>query len=88
MMQHIEAIYENGLLRPLGPLALPDLARVQLDVRPAATEPLSPVTAEELAAQQAAHAALTASLADLPVTNPTDGWDGSRADEILYEWKK
>jgi predicted DNA-binding antitoxin AbrB/MazE fold protein len=88
MTQHVEAIYENGLLRPLEPLALPELARVQLDVRPVDSETLPPVTAEELVAQHAAHAALADSLSELPVTNPKDGWDSSRADEILYGWKK
>jgi predicted DNA-binding antitoxin AbrB/MazE fold protein len=88
MTQHIEAIYENGLLRPLEPLALPEHARVRLDVRPVDSAALAPVTDEELSAQQAAHAALTESLSQLPVANPHDGWDSSRADEILYGWKK
>jgi predicted DNA-binding antitoxin AbrB/MazE fold protein len=88
MSQHFEAIYENGLLRPLEPLALPDLARVELEVRAVLPETLPPVMADELAAQEAAHAALTRSLAELPDNNPADGWDSSRVDEILYGWKK
>jgi predicted DNA-binding antitoxin AbrB/MazE fold protein len=32
MTKTVEAIYENGLLRPLSPLALPEHARVRLVV--------------------------------------------------------
>ena len=32
MTQQLEAIYENGVLRPLGPLALSELQRVQIIV--------------------------------------------------------
>ena len=32
MVQHLEAIYENGVLRPLGRLALAESQRVQLIV--------------------------------------------------------
>jgi predicted DNA-binding antitoxin AbrB/MazE fold protein len=32
MRINIEAVYENGLLRPLSPLALPEHARVRLTV--------------------------------------------------------
>ena len=32
MVQHIEAIYENGVLKPLTPLAAPEHARLQIDV--------------------------------------------------------
>ena len=34
MSQTITAVYENGVLRPLTPLALPEHAQVELDVRP------------------------------------------------------
>ncbi len=33
MTQHIQAIYENGLLRPLQPLDLPENKVVEIDVR-------------------------------------------------------
>lgn len=33
MSQHIQAIYENGLLRPLVPLDLPENSVVEIDVR-------------------------------------------------------
>jgi predicted DNA-binding antitoxin AbrB/MazE fold protein len=39
MSTAIEAIYENGLLRPLTPLALPEHTRVHLSVEPVARDP-------------------------------------------------
>ena len=35
----IDAIYENGLLRPLTPLSLPDQTRVHLSVEPVNEDP-------------------------------------------------
>jgi predicted DNA-binding antitoxin AbrB/MazE fold protein len=37
MSQQIDAIYDNGVLKPLAPLSLPDKARVKLTVE---TQPL------------------------------------------------
>lgn len=36
------AIYENGVLRPLTPLTLPEHARVQLQIEPVTDEPAQP----------------------------------------------
>jgi predicted DNA-binding antitoxin AbrB/MazE fold protein len=33
MSEHIQAIYENGVLRPLQPLDLPENSVVEIDVR-------------------------------------------------------
>ncbi len=33
MSEHIQAIYENGILRPLTPLDLPENSVVEIDVR-------------------------------------------------------
>lgn len=33
MNEHIQAIYENGILRPLAPLDLPEQSIVEIDVR-------------------------------------------------------
>jgi hypothetical protein len=38
MMQHFSAIFENGLLRPIVPLSLPDQAVVQLSMDVGADE--------------------------------------------------
>lgn len=44
MSQQIDAVYDNGVLKPLVPLSLPDKARVRLtiDAQPAAAAPLAP----------------------------------------------
>jgi len=33
-MTTVEAIYEDGVFKPVGPIALPEKQRVQLDIRP------------------------------------------------------
>jgi predicted DNA-binding antitoxin AbrB/MazE fold protein len=38
MTRHIQAIYENGLLRPLQPLDLPENKVVEIDVRDVSKE--------------------------------------------------
>jgi predicted DNA-binding antitoxin AbrB/MazE fold protein len=35
MTYHIDAIYDNGVLKPLVPLVMPDKSRVRLTVEPA-----------------------------------------------------
>ena len=35
-MTTVEAIFENGVFKPVTPVALPDKQRVQIDVRPVA----------------------------------------------------
>lgn len=51
MSQLIQAIYENGLLRPLAPLDLPENAVVEIDVRdqPEAAEQQDETTAQKAA---------------------------------------
>lgn len=34
MSEHFDAIYDNGVLKPLVPLSLPDKSRVRLSVEP------------------------------------------------------
>jgi predicted DNA-binding antitoxin AbrB/MazE fold protein len=87
MSQHIEAIYENGLLRPLAPLVLPESTRVILEVHPVG-ERAPVLAAVDLEAQQRALAALRQAMDAMAVHNPADGWDSSRVDELLYGWKK
>jgi predicted DNA-binding antitoxin AbrB/MazE fold protein len=38
MTYHIDAIYDNGVLKPLVPLVMPDKSRVRLTVEPAEAE--------------------------------------------------
>jgi predicted DNA-binding antitoxin AbrB/MazE fold protein len=80
MSQQIDAIYDNGLFRPLEPLALPDQSRVKLTVE--AESPSDP--ADKLAQQKAALAALWQEIDKLPKHENKDGWSVRQHDEILY----
>ncbi|MBK9712365.1 MAG: antitoxin family protein [Kouleothrix sp.] len=60
MSQTITAVYENGVLRPLTPLALPEHARVELDVRPIAA-PLEAAAQRERVREALAAAGVLAS---------------------------
>jgi predicted DNA-binding antitoxin AbrB/MazE fold protein len=84
MSQQIDAIYDNGVFRPLMPLALPDKSHVKLTVdAPAASEP-----ADKLAAQKAALRALWQELDKLPQHHNNDGWSVRQHDELLYGGRK
>jgi predicted DNA-binding antitoxin AbrB/MazE fold protein len=87
LMRPIEAIYENGVFRPLSPIELPEGARVEVIVI-GPTQPgllsgeaeiAEPVVGEELAA-------LLDQIAELPYTPHPDGQTdvSSRHDDFLY----
>jgi predicted DNA-binding antitoxin AbrB/MazE fold protein len=80
MNQHIEAIYDNGVLKPLVPLALPDQARVKLTVEEESA--VSP--ADKLARQKAALLAMWKEIDQQPKHENKDGWSVRQHDEILY----
>lgn len=90
MSQHIDAIYDNGMLRPLEPLSLPDQARVKLTVE--AERSLTPqdhanakrVESEVLAKQQAALEELRLKIEQIPQHQNNDGWSVRQHDELLY----
>ena len=67
MGQTITAVYENGVLRPLKPLALPEHAQVELDVRPLVA-PADAAAQREQVRQALADAGLLASTT--PVHEP------------------
>ena len=97
MSQQIDAIYDNGVLKPLVPLAFPDKARVKLTVE-AESSALSESAAEVgtnlspdsevLAKQQAALDELRRAVDKLPQTRNNDGWSVRQHDELLYGGKK
>jgi predicted DNA-binding antitoxin AbrB/MazE fold protein len=80
MSQHIDAIYDNGMLRPLAPLVLPDQTRVKLTVE--AEQPSE--DAEKLAKQKAALEAMFQEIDKLPQHLNNDGWSVRQHDELLY----
>jgi predicted DNA-binding antitoxin AbrB/MazE fold protein len=80
MTQQIDAIYENGVLRPLVPLALPDKTHVKITLEPQSESS----TVEKIASQQAALRELWKEIDQLPQTRNNDGWSVRRHDELLY----
>lgn len=80
MSQQIDAIYDDGVLRPLVPLSLPDKTHVKLTVE----APSEPESAEKLASQKAALLKLWHELDKMPQTRNNDGWSVRQHDELLY----
>jgi predicted DNA-binding antitoxin AbrB/MazE fold protein len=64
MSDPILAIYENGILRPLTPLALPEQTQVQVYIQPLSS------SAEAMAHRSQVRAALTEAKLSLPETSP------------------
>ena len=90
MNQPIDAIYDNGVFKPLVPLALPDQARVKLTVEeesvaaPIEQSDVSATDAEVLTRQTAALEEMRQKIAQLPQHRNNDGWSVRQHDEILY----
>jgi predicted DNA-binding antitoxin AbrB/MazE fold protein len=80
MSEQIDAIYDNGVLKPLVPLSLPDKTRVKLTLE---LQPQSAM-ADKIASQQAALRKLWQELDQLPQTRNNDGWSVRQLDELLY----
>ena len=80
MDNRIEAIYENGVFKPLGEVRLPDHLRVVLRIEPESHGADEGV----LARQRHALAALDAEMAALPDNSPDDGLSSADHDRILY----
>ena len=76
MTTSIEAIYENGVLRPKAPLSIPEGAHVDLVVMIHGSDPTASSAAEILA-----------SLAALPLEGPSEGFNGRDHDRVLYGGK-
>jgi predicted DNA-binding antitoxin AbrB/MazE fold protein len=72
MTTTVYAVYENGVLRPLAPLALPEGQRVRVIVAP-----------EEAAPSQRA-ASILAEIAALPVQGSGDPHTSRDHDRVLY----
>jgi len=84
MSQQIDAIYDNGVLKPLVPLALPDKARVRLTVE---AEPTYD-SAEIIARQKAVLQQLWREIDGLPQYQNNDGWSVRDHDDLLYGGKQ
>jgi predicted DNA-binding antitoxin AbrB/MazE fold protein len=87
MSQEIRAIYENGLFRPLDPVALPDHGMVSLVITHSTTDEIG-AEAEILADQREALQVMFDEAAKLAVECPGDGFSGADHDAVLYGWTK
>jgi predicted DNA-binding antitoxin AbrB/MazE fold protein len=89
MHENIEAIFENGVFRPLTPVALPEHKRVSMSVElcPDAESAVS-APSDAIERQRAALARLQAEMDVLPPAAPADGLGGADHDQILYGWTK
>ena len=76
MTKEIEAVYEQGIIRPLQPLELPEGARLDLIV----------ITHEEPETNGKA-AKILAEIAALPLESSSDTFAGREHDSILYPKK-
>jgi predicted DNA-binding antitoxin AbrB/MazE fold protein len=87
MSQFVQAIYEQGVFRPLQPVILPEHEQVSLEIRPADAA-LADVDTEEIIHQREALRRALDEAAQLPIEAPDDGLGGADHDLILYGWKK
>jgi predicted DNA-binding antitoxin AbrB/MazE fold protein len=76
MTKEIEAVYEQGLIRPLQPLDLPEGSRLDVIV----------ITHEQPRATGKA-VDIIAEIAALPLEGPSDSFSGREHDSILYPKK-
>jgi predicted DNA-binding antitoxin AbrB/MazE fold protein len=76
MTKQVEAVYEEGHLRPLEPLELPEGTRLRLIL----------VTRDETSAQRTP-AQLLNEIAGLPLESEADGFSGRDHDSVLYPRK-
>jgi predicted DNA-binding antitoxin AbrB/MazE fold protein len=76
MTKQVEAVYEQGRLRPLEPLELPEGARLRVIV----------MTTDETKAQRTP-AEMLSEIAGLPLEGEADGFSGKDHDSVLYPQK-
>jgi predicted DNA-binding antitoxin AbrB/MazE fold protein len=76
MTKQVEAVYEQGRLRPLEPLELPEGARLRVIV----------LTTDETNTRQTPAEILT-EIAGLPLEGEADGFSGEDHDSVLYPQK-
>ena len=84
MTQLVQAIYENGVFRPLDPVHVAEHEQVSLVIESPAQAP------DNVAIMQQGEALrkLRAAMDVLPTGAPADGLGGADHDDILYGTKK
>jgi predicted DNA-binding antitoxin AbrB/MazE fold protein len=82
MTYQFDAIFDNGVFKPLEPVVLPDQSRVRVTVEAAQSEASEH---DVIAKQQAAIKELWAELAKAPQHQNKDGWSVRDHDKLLYD---
>lgn len=82
MTYQFDAIFDNGVIKPIEPLVLPNQSRLKVTVE--AAESTSSADAV-LADQQAAIRELWTELDKLPQHKNNDGWSVRNHDRLLYD---
>ena len=82
MVQLVQAVFEQGVLRPLEPVELADHAQVQLIIQPSPSQ--ANESPDDLSRQQKAIEELLAALKLLPQPENPDGFDCADHDAVLY----
>ncbi|MGD9632507.1 MAG: antitoxin family protein [Pirellulales bacterium] len=82
MTYQFDAIYDNGVIRPLEPVVLPDQSRIKVTVEAVEHASSNDVA---LADQRAAFQELWAELDKLPQHENNDGWSVRDHDKLLYD---
>jgi predicted DNA-binding antitoxin AbrB/MazE fold protein len=77
MTKQVEAVYEQGRLRPLEPLELPEGARLRLVL----------MTDDDDADGQRRPADVLSEIAALPLEGPAEPFSGGDHDSVLYPRK-
>ena len=86
MIEHVEAVYENGLLRRLRPISLNESDRVLLSISKSADEPLAPVLDHEFVAYARAEVAKMGPAPSMgDVRQRLSKIEGSMAEFIIAE---
>lgn len=82
MPREFQAVYEQGLLRPLEPLPLAERQLVTLYLGDSARPPAEPAAA--ITAQQAGWMEFVAHMESLPSAAPGDGLSNRDHDRLIY----
>lgn len=80
MSYDVEAVFDDGVFRPLVPIAIPNGQQVRLHVEERAAED----GAEIIAQRKAAIAEFLRLAEELPPEGPDDGFSGADHDRVLY----
>ena len=82
MLQSVEAIYEDGVLKPLEPLQLAEHQRVRVSVSSDRKQVY--LNSDVNSQQRHAMEALDAEMDALPDNSPDDGFTAANHDRLLY----